>query len=54
LTLSTPRSGTKTVPTPERGNEDFPGHEAFGLEIGKLFPTWLVAKALEQALAQGE
>jgi hypothetical protein len=37
--MSTPRSGTKTVPTRERGNEDFPGDEAFGLEIGKLLPT---------------
>ena len=24
---------------PERGNEAFPGHEAFNFEIGKLFPA---------------
>ena len=29
------------VPTRERGNEGFPGHEAFNFEIGKLFRACL-------------
>ena len=36
LTLSTPGSGKRTVPTRERRNEGFPRHREFGLEIDAL------------------
>ena len=32
--MNVPRSGTRSVPTPERRNEGFPRYEPFGLGIG--------------------
>ena len=42
------------VPTRERGNEDFPGHEAFDFETGELFPacSLMEAKDRNQALLE--
>ncbi len=36
LSEKTPRCGTRAVSTPERWNEGFPPHQAFGLGIGEV------------------